>query len=182
MPRYISAQYGDQRRYLLKGLREIAHRIEELVSGLDERTLSTRPNEIDPTADEEWCVKEIVAFLRDSEREDLRALEAMLRIDGAPIGSRRGDSAVADGAYRDADAADLLWDFAMLRDETSWLLQSAGSAWNHVGTHPFRGEVSVLDWVQEMNERDLDAMWRIQRAYDALRPPGRPRVTGRAEP
>ena len=176
MPQYLAAHYGDRRRYLVKALREIAHRITRLASAMDEETLTA----IAPG--EEWSVTELIGFLRDSEREDLRALEAMLRVDGSPIDERRGDAAVADGAYRDADAAELLWDFAMLRDETVWLLQSAGSAWSHVGMHRFRGEVPVLQWVQEINERDLDAMWRMQRAHDALRPPGRPQVTGRAEP
>lgn len=166
----------DRRRYLVKALHEIAHRITRLAAAMDERALTT----IAPG--EEWSVTEIIGFLRDSEREDLQALQAMLRVDGSPIAGRRADAAVADAAYRDADAAELLWDFAMLRDESSWLLQSAGSAWNHVGMHPFRGEVSVLQWVQEMNERDLDAMWRIQRAHDALRAPGRPPVTGLADP
>ena len=106
----------------------------------------------------------------------------MLRVDGSHLPSRHGDVAAHEGAYRDADAAELLWDFATLRDETVWLLESAGTAWNHVGVHPYRGEVSVMQWVQEMNERDLDAMWRIQRVHDALRPPGRAQVTGLAEP
>ncbi|MEX2446609.1 MAG: hypothetical protein WD734_04650 [Dehalococcoidia bacterium] len=176
MPQHVAAHYGDRRRYLVKALREIAHRITRLVSTMDRGTLHT------VAPGEDWSITEIIGFLRDSEREDLRALEAMLRVDGSPVGVRRADAGVADGAYRDADAADLLWDFAMLRDETSWLLQSAGTGWDHVGTHPFRGEVSVLEWVQEMNDRDLDAMWRIQRTHDALRPPGRPQVIGRAEP
>ena len=175
MPQYLAATYGDRRRYLVKALREIGHRITRIASNMDDEALNTL------APDEEWTVTEIIGFLRDSEREDLRALETMLRIDGSHVEERRAISAVADGEYRRADIAELLWDFATLRDETVWLLQSAGSAWNYVGIHPFRGEVSVQQWVQEMNERDLDAMWRIQKAYDALRP-GRPQLTGRAEP
>jgi hypothetical protein len=168
MPQYLAAHYGDRRRYLVKALREIGHRITRLASNMDDDTMHAL------APGEEWTVAEIIGFLRDSEREDLRALEAMLRVDGSRIDERRGDAAVADGAYRDADTAELMWDFVTLRDETVWLLQSAGSAWSHIGMHPFRGEVPVLQWVQEMNERDLDAMWRIQRVHDALRPPGRP--------
>ena len=176
MPQYVVAQYGDRRRYLVKALREIGHRITRLASRMDDDELAR------VAPGEEWTVTEILGFLRDSEREDLATLEAVLRVDGSRIRERRASAHVEDGAYRDADPADLLWDFATLRDETVWLLQSAGTAWNHVGIHPFRGEVPVMQWVQEMNERDLDAMWRIQRAADAMRPPGREQVTGLAEP
>lgn len=176
MPQYVVAQYGDRRRYLVKALREIGHRITRLASRMDDGDLAR------VAPGEEWSVTEIIGYLRDSEREDLAALEAMLRVDGSSIGDRRAMRFVDDGAYRNADPADLLWDFATLRDETVWLLESAGTAWNHVGIHPYRGEVSVLEYVQEINERDLDAMWRIQRAHDALLPPGREQVTGLAEP
>lgn len=175
MPQYTPARYGDRRRYLVKALREIGHRITRLASRMDDRDLGrVAPHE-------EWSVTEIIGFLRDSEREDLAAIEAMLRVDGSRIAERRAVATVLDGAYRDADPADLLWDFATLRDETVWLLESAGTAWNHVGMHPYRGEVSLFEFVEEISTRDLDAMWRIQRAHDALRPPGRPQVTGLAE-
>lgn len=176
MPQYVVAQYGDKRRYLVKALREIGHRITRLASRMDDDDLAR------VAPGEEWTVTEIIGFLRDSEREDLAALEAMLRVDGSRIGDRRAIRFTDDGAYRHADPADLLWDFATLRDETTWLLEGAGTGWNHVGIHPYRGEVSVLQYVQEINERDLDAMWRIQRAHDALLPPGREQVTGLAEP
>ena len=176
MPQYVVAQYGDRRRYLVKALREIGHRITRLASRMDDDDLAR------VAPGEEWSVTEIVGYLRDSEREDLAALEAMLRVDGSRIADRRAIRHVDDGAYRKADPADLLWDFATLRDETVWLLESAGTSWNHVGIHPYRGEVPVLQFVAEMNERDLDAMWRIQRAHDALLPPGREQVTGLAEP
>ena len=176
MPQYVVAQYGDRRRYLVKALREIGHRITRLASRMNDRDL----NRIAPH--EDWSITEILGYLRDSEREDLASLETMLRVDGSRVGERRAMANVDDGAYRDGDAADLLWDFATLRDETVWLLESAGTAWNHVGIHPFRGEVTVIQWVQEMNERDLDAMWRIQRAHDAMQRPGREQVTGLAEP
>jgi hypothetical protein len=175
MPQYIAARYSDRRRYLSKALREIAHRITRLVSSVDGRALYTVP------AGEEWTIVEIVGFLRDSEREDLEALSAMARLDGARIAERHARYGPGEGRYRNADVTDLLWDFAMLRDETLWLLDGAGAAWEHVGVHPFRGEVAFAQWVQEMNERDLDAMWRIQRTRDLLRSGDSPPVTGIAD-
>lgn len=176
MPQYVVAQYGDRRRYLVKALREIGYRISRLVSRMDDEGLAR------VAPGEEWTVTEIIGFLRDSESEDLEALRAMLRVDGSRIGDRHAIRVTDDGAYRDADAATLLWDFAALRDETVWLLEGAGTGWDHTGIHPIRGELSVFQFVQEINERDLDAMWRIQRAHDAMLPPGREAVTGLAEP
>ncbi|MEI7926617.1 MAG: hypothetical protein WCI61_10585, partial [Chloroflexota bacterium] len=114
-------------------------------------------------------------------------LPYVARMDGQPVGygwvaTRTASIGELDLAFELSPADRYLWDFATLRDETVWLLESAGTAWNHVGIHPYRGEVPVLQFVAEMNERDLDAMWRIQRAHDALLPPGREQVTGLAEP
>ncbi len=172
---YTPARYGDRRRYLVKALREIAHRTARLVQGLDEDDLDA------PIPGDEWTAAQIVGYLRDAEREDLAALETMVRVDGDPITERRAIHGPQERAYRGDEVAELLWDFLTLREETVWVLQSAGSAWNHVGIHPFRGEVSLFTWVQEMSERDLDCMWRLQRARDAFRPPGTPQVTGAPE-
>ncbi|MDP2328592.1 MAG: maleylpyruvate isomerase N-terminal domain-containing protein, partial [Dehalococcoidia bacterium] len=148
MPEYVSARYGDRRRYLVKALREISHRTARLVQGMDEDDLGA------PVPDDEWSVAQIVGFLRDSEREDLAALQTMTRVDGDPIQERRAIHGPQERDYGADDVAELLWDFLTLREETVWLLEGAGSAWNYVGIHPFRGEVSVLTWVQEMSERD----------------------------
>ncbi|MDO9443741.1 MAG: hypothetical protein Q7K37_00345 [Dehalococcoidia bacterium] len=172
MPEYVSARYGDRRRYLVKALREISHRTARLVQGMDEDDLGAS------VPDDEWSVAQIVGFLRDSEREDLAALQIMTRVDGDPIQERRAIHGPHERDYEADDVAELLWDFLTLREETVWLLESAGSAWNYVGIHPFRGEVSVLTWVQEISERDLECMWRIQHARDVFRPPGAPSVIG----
>ncbi len=175
MPQYIAARYSERSHYLTKALREIGRRTTRLVGSIEERHL----REVPPG--EEWSVAEIVGFLRDSEHEDLQALVAMSRMDGAAIEERRAMHGPAEERYRFADVAELLWEYATLREETIWLLETAGRAWNHVGVHPYRGEVPFTQWVQEINERDLDAMWRIQRIRDQLRPAGTPPVTGMAD-
>ena len=174
MPQYIAAQYGDKRRYLVKALREIAHRVEGLVVGLDEHALTARPGE---AFGEEWCVKEIVGFLRDSEREDLRAIEEILKEDGARIAARRAQHGPFEHDYRIGRVDDLIWDFMMLREESVWTLRTAGDAWANTGVDPYRGRVTLLEWVQDMNERDLDAMWRIQRLCDHFAPAARRKGT-----
>lgn len=175
MPRYLNPQHGDRRHHLIKALHEVARRIAALVQHMDDDMLASRGQ------DDEWTIAEIIGYLRDAEREDQAALEAMVRIDGARIRDRRAMFGPLEHRYSADDVADLLWDFLSLRQDTEWILQSAGSAWRHVGIHPYRGEVEVLQFVMEMSERDLDAMWRIQRARDFNRPPGTPQVTGAAD-
>jgi len=175
MPQYPTPVQGDRRRYLIKALREVGHRISRLVSGADEHVLFVVPE------GEESSIAGIVRYLRDAEREDQHAIEIMLRVDGSAIAPRRaGQQTQPDGDPDDdvEDVADLLWDFVTLREETLWNLESAGGRWRNVGIHPFRGEVEVLTWVQEMTDRDLEAMWRIQRIRDLSRPPDEPPVSG----
>ena len=175
MPQYVVAQHGDRRRYLVKALHEVGRRIARLVQTMDDEMLDSRAE------GDEWTVAQIIGYLRDAEREDYAALEAMVRIDGAPIEDRRAMHGPDERQYSSDDVAELLWEFLTLREETEWLLQSAGTSWRHVGIHPYRGEVELQQYVMEINERDLDCMWRIQRARDLHRPPGSPQVTGAAD-
>ena len=163
---YITARYSDPRRYLVKTLRETGRRIERLVLGFDE-PLVRRHEPFD-----EWSAVEIVGFVRDSEREDLRAVNAIVTRDGARIDERRAQHGPAEQRYQHASVDELAWDFSTLREETVWILRDASYAWEHVGIHPFRGEVTLQRWAQEINERDLDAMWRLQRLREALLPAG----------
>lgn len=175
MAQYIVAQHGDRRRYLVKALHEVARRIARLVETMDDDTLEARSD------GDEWSVAEILGYLRDAEREDQAALEAIVRVDGSRIADRRAMHGPQEQRYGARDVTELLWEFLTLREETEWLLQGAGISWQHVGIHPYRGEVPIQQYVMEMNERDLDAMWRIQRARDLHRPPGAPQVTGAAD-
>lgn len=163
---YITARYSDPRRFLVKTLRETGGRIERLVLGFDEPFVRQH----EPF--DEWSAVEILGFLRDAEREDLRAVNAMVMRDGAHIEERRAQHGPAEQRHQDAAVDQLAWDFVTLREETVWTLREADYAWEHVGIHPFRGEVTLHRWVQEINERDLDAMWRLQRLRETLLPTG----------
>lgn len=174
MPQYLTAVHGDRRRYLVKALREVGHRITRLVPNVAEHLLGVVPE------GEESSIAGIVGYLRDAEREDQQALEAMLRVDGSTIAPRRAEER-RESPHTAEDVAELLWDFATLREETLWILESAGGRWRNVGIHPFLGEVEVLTWVQEMSERDLDAMWRIQHIRDLICPPADLPVAGRPD-
>lgn len=157
-------RYGSNQRWLMKALREVAHEVEQLVQGLPDDALRRRPP--GDGLREEWSMIEVVGFLRDSEREDLRAVQAIVARDGARLRERRAHLGPGEGAYESADLGELLWDFAMMREELLWVLHAAGPGWDHVGTHPYRGEVSLGEFVHEINERDLDAMWSLRRLRD----------------
>ncbi|HRC62608.1 MAG TPA: hypothetical protein PLX85_05230 [Dehalococcoidia bacterium] len=158
---YLTRQYGSNARWLTKALREVPHEIHELLTSMDERELRWRPE------DGDWCAKEVAAFLLESEREDLRAVEAILRRDGAPIEERRAYLAPGEHDYLDESIDELVWDFMTERESLLWSLEWS-DAWEHAGEHPYRGRVPLLQYLHEINERDLEAAWRLRKLQEAL--------------
>ena len=151
------------RRYLIKALREVGQQVAELVVDLDQRELRWRPE------DGEWCANEIVGFLRDSEREDLLAVRAIVARDGARVEERRALHGPAEHDYRLARVEELVWDFETLREEMVWALREAGPGWDHAGEHSFRGRIPLERWVHEISDRDLEATWSLRRLREQLR-------------
>ena len=159
---YRGGRFSQPQRYLIKALREVGHQVEGLVSDLSEHALTWRPDE------DEWCAKDIVGFLRDSEREDLEAVQAIIARDGARIEERRAHHGPAEHDYRSTPLEELLWEFETLREELVWTLRTAGRSWGHAGTHPYRGRVTLERYVHEISDRDLDAAWKLRRLRDRV--------------
>lgn len=163
---YVARPTGLNRRWLMKALREVGRSIERLTAGMTPPDLTERPS------DDEWCVAEIVGFMRDSDREDLASINAILARDSARIEERRAQFGPLEHDYRSEPIVDLLWDFATLREDMVWTLRTTGAEdWSRTGQHPYRGAVSLSQLVREINERDLDAMWRIRAIRDQLHIP-----------
>ena len=161
-------RYGPNSRWLLKALREVAHEIAELASGPGGEALTRRPA---PSGlREPWSIVELVAFLRDSEAEDLRAVRRLCARDRAPLPERRAHLGPGERACRAADLPALLRDFLELRGELLRTLREAGPAWRHAGVHPHRGEVTLGRYAHEIAERDLDALWGLRRLREEARP------------
>ena len=98
---YLTARYSDPRRYLVKTLRETGRRIERIVLGFGEPEVRAhRPFD-------EWSAVELVGYLRDAEREDLRAVNAIVVRDGARIEERRAQHGPAEQRYQDAPIDEL---------------------------------------------------------------------------
>ncbi len=159
-------RYGSNQRWLLKALREVAHEVQQLTHGLDDAILTRRPP---PEAGlrEDWSILEIVGFLHDSEEEDVRSVHAICARSGARLAERRAHLGPGERRYRLEQFQHLLWGFASLREELLWTLQWAEGSWEHHGVHRHRGEVTLDQFVHEINERDLDAMWSLRRLREA---------------
>jgi len=159
---YQTRRYGSNRRWVLKALREVPYSIARELDGVRERDARRR------TEADEWSMLEIVGFLRDAEREDLTAARAILRRDGAPIEERRAYFGPLEQDYARDESDELLRDYWELREELVWLLRDRDDEWERAGLHPYRGRVTLNRLVHEINERDLDTLWRLQRVRDAL--------------
>jgi hypothetical protein len=50
-----------------------------------------------------------------------------------------------------------------MREHMVWMLRdsSDGGGWNNAGQHVFRGRVPLVEYVRQINERDLDTMWKL---------------------
>jgi len=158
---YRTARYGSNARWLLKALREAPGEIAQVTDEFHDYALRWRP------AAGELSAIDVLAFLLESEREDLRAARALIRRDGAPIEERRAHLAVLEQDLTQAHARNLLWDYLGLREELLWLLEDLGPEWEHAGVHPYRGRVTLTTLIHEVNERDLEALWTLHRRLEA---------------
>ena len=107
-------------------------------------------------------------YVSAAEREDMVTARAILRRNGAPIAERRAHYGPLDHAYDRDDVEGLLGEYWELREELVWLLRDREEEWERAGEHPYRGRVTLNRLVHEVNERDLDGLWRLQRVRDAL--------------
>ena len=155
--------------WLRKALREIPHQIAELADQFDERAARARP------ASGDWSAIEILGFLAESEREDLRAVEAMIAEDGAPIEEQRAHLAPGERDFAGQPAWRLLEDFLRLREELLWNLEFLEAEWQHGGVHPYRGRISLLRYLREMSDRDLEASIMLRRLSERRTQPVGPR-------
>ena len=126
---YVTARYGSNARWLVKALREVPHQLEELLSDLEAAATRWRPGP------GEWSAREIAGFLRDSEQEDLRAVEAIVARDGAPIAERRAHLGPGERRY-DEPIEELFWEYLSLRESLLWTLEVAGGAASTRGGTP----------------------------------------------
>jgi hypothetical protein len=154
---YLTRQYGSNQRWLLKALREVPHELDRLVDELDRSAAAWRP------APHEWGAADVLGFLRESEREDLRAVRAMAARDGAAITERRAHLAPGERDFTREVPHELWGEFLELRERLLWAVEIAEDAWEHRGLPPHRDAVTLRGYLHEINERDLEAAWTLRR-------------------
>lgn len=152
-------------RWLRKALREVPRTIADLLEQFGNEALHARPDGA------EWNAVELMAFLAESEREDLRNVEAMIAEDGARLAEQRAHLAPGEHDFNGQSAWRLLEDFFRIREELLWNLEFLNDEWEHAGVHPYRGRVSLMRYLREMTDRDLEASITLRRLLEASEQP-----------
>lgn len=123
----------------LKSLAETPARLKVALKGVPRKLLLWTPGP------GKWSILEIVAHLRDMERDAyLARYRRILAEDNPTLPDLDGDLIALRDDYRSMKLPDLMRDFVKLRKECLRLLKSVKSAqWDRVGTHETAGPLSM---------------------------------------
>ncbi len=147
-----------QRRWLLKAIRESTGELFSQFAGVTDHQLRWRP------ADNEWCLKEIAAHLRDAEVLCQSQIEIITKSFEPRLPHEPIDVLPYERDYRGADVSRLLREYAEAREETVWLLRMLDDEdWMQAGQHPYRGLISILDLVSSIHQHDLEHLYQAHR-------------------
>ena len=153
-----------QRRWLLKAVRESTGELYAQFAGLSEERLRWRP------AEDEWCLKEVAAHLRDAESLYQRQIELIARRREPRLPHEAIDVLPFERDYRDEPLSKLLDQYESAREETVWLLRTLDEDdWQRRGDHPYRGLISVYDIVHDLHQHDLEHLYQARKLREALR-------------
>jgi hypothetical protein len=151
----------------MKALREAGSTLMGEFAGLDEATLRHRP------AEDELCLKEIAAHLRDAEELALLQLTGAVEEPERKLPHWDIEVLPFERDYRDMDVRRLLSEWRGLRGETTsmlWMLRQW--EWRKPVTHPYRGEITVETIARELAQHDLEHLWQVRRLkFDLLEEP-----------
>lgn len=157
-----AAEEGE-RRWLMKAIREAAGELFSQFVRVPERSLRWRP------ADDEWCLKELAAHMRDAEQLYQKQIELISQLHEPRLPHEAIDVLPFERDYRDEDAGQLLNEYAMARDETVWLLRMLDDdEWQRTGIHPYRDRITIQQIVREMHEHDLEHLYQARRLRDQV--------------
>jgi hypothetical protein len=148
----------DSLGWVLKALREAGGTVMREFYGLDEDTLRRRPN------DEDLCLKEIAAHLRDAEELAVKQISAFVEHSSRRLPAWDVDLLPQERDYRSADLEELLSELRMLRRETTHLLWMVSDReWQSAADHPYRGTVTLEEIARELAQHDLEHLWEVRR-------------------
>ena len=153
----------EQRRWLMKALREAGGELYGQFYRLDEKQLRRRPGS------GEWCMKEIAAHVRDAEVLYLAQIEAITQRHNPRLPHEPIECYPQERDYRAEPLQHFLSEWEQAREETCWLLRMLdGEDWLRTGVHPYKGVISIHDIVRELHDHDLEYLRNARRLREKL--------------
>ena len=144
---------------LISNLKSLPNELEDLVEGLSDEELRWRP------IPNKWSIAEILAHLRDVEREAFQVrLRRTIGEDTPTFELWDQERAAADRDYLAQSGRAALDEFKALRAETVAALESGPvEKWERVGVHPERGPATLEEQVtRQVKNHDLTHMIQIK--------------------
>lgn len=144
--------------WVMKALREAGNSLAGELSYVDERALTQRP------ADDELCLKEIAAHLRDAEELAVLQITSLIEDPRAPVPVWDVDILPLERDYRSGDMERFLNEFRGLRRQTTNLLWGIGEhEWRRPARHPYKGSVTLEEIARSLAQHDLEHLWQVRR-------------------
>ena len=142
---------------LLAKLQETPKALAALVRGVSDDVLRRKP------APAKWSILEIACHLRDVEEFFVERYGKLANHDRPQLHGINPDELAAKLRYNEDDPALVLKEFQALRAETAAIVGAlAHQAWQRVGMHPTRGEVSFAWSVEHQVEHDANHLSQIR--------------------
>jgi hypothetical protein len=144
---------------LLANLRSLPNELHDLVEGMSDDELRWRP------IPSKWSIGEILAHLRDVEREAFQVrLRRTLDEDNPLFELWDQDRAASDRNYVEQSGREALEAFTAARTETADTLERVPvEQWGRVGVHPERGAATLEEQVtRQIKSHDLSHLVQIK--------------------
>ena len=137
---------------LLLNLRSLPGEIEDLLYGISDDVLSWCP------APDKWCIKEILCHLRDIDKDVyLNRYRKMVEEDDPILYGVDADKMAAEGDYMSHDAATVLSEFDLVREELVEYLEGLPEeAWSRKGVHDTAGPITIHGQVVRQGNHDVN--------------------------
>jgi hypothetical protein len=130
-----------------------------LLNGVDQ-TASTATRD----GDDGWTTLEVVCHLRDFELIWQERVGLIVSRENPPLPGLDVSGLVIRNDYINQNFAEILAERNALRADSLALLATLDEAvWKRTGIHPSRGEMSVLDFAQQLTTHDVDHLEQISR-------------------
>jgi hypothetical protein len=144
---------------LLANLKSLPNELDDLLAGLDDKTLRWRP------IPNKWSIKEIMCHLRDMERLAYLARYRRMLSEENPFLPNVDQNRLAfEGDYINQDAGAALEEFKWLRKETINTLQEVvPESWSRSGVHETDGPMTIEQLViRQIKGNDMNHLVQMK--------------------